>query len=444
MPKEYEIEPVTRLEGHGGLKLVLSDDGKKVIDVQFNVTTTRFFEKFLEGRFMEHVPRITPRICGICPIPHHLTATKAVEDVWGVEIPEPAYKLRQLLMNAKQYSSHVLHFYALAAPDFLYGPFAPASKRNVVQIIKDLPEVGAMVMKMMDFGQNLCADIGGKSVHPVVGIPGGMKKPFTEELRDKYLKQIDEQIEFTKKTVDIAKAVVNAYMDVIKTIGTVPTWYVGIAKPDGTHDIYDGDIVLVSPDGKKKHYPNRDYLNVLAEHITSHNYGTHIYVKEAGYPDGIVRANTLAMTNCCEKMATPLAEAARKEMYDTFGTTVIHNVFAYHWARIIEVVEAIEMIKTLLEDPDIVSTDIKTMDVEPKEGVGIGITEAPRGILIYNLWSDDKGICKKANLLVATNHNLGGIDKTVKAVAKQIFEENALDVIGPKLPKIEDGKTLLG
>ncbi|MBD3351735.1 MAG: Ni/Fe hydrogenase subunit alpha, partial [Candidatus Lokiarchaeota archaeon] len=223
MPKVYDVEPVTRLEGHGGLKITLSDDGSKVLDAQFNVTTTRFFEKFVEGRFMEHVPRITPRICGICPIPHHLTATKAVESAWDVEIPEPALKLRQLLQNAKQYSSHLLHFYALAAPDFLYGPFAPPEKRNVVQVINDLPDAGKMALKMMDFGQNLCADIGGKSVHPIVGIAGGMKKPFTEDFRDKYLKQIDEQIEFTKKTVDIAKAVVEAYWPVIANVGTVPT-----------------------------------------------------------------------------------------------------------------------------------------------------------------------------------------------------------------------------
>jgi len=149
MPKTYEIEPVTRLEGHGGVVLKLNDDGS-VNDVQFTVGSTRFFEKFVTGRYMEHIPRITPRICGICPIPHHLTPTKAVEDAWGVQIPKPAYKLRQLLQNAKQYSSHAIHFYALAAPDFIYGPFADPAKRNVVQVIKDMPAEGKMAMEMME------------------------------------------------------------------------------------------------------------------------------------------------------------------------------------------------------------------------------------------------------------------------------------------------------
>jgi len=176
--KVYEVEPVTRLEGHGGLRLILGEDGKTVKDVQFNITSTRFFEKLCEGRFAEHVPRITNRICGICPIPHHIAPTKAIEKAWDVEIPRAAYKLRQLFMNAKQYSSHVLHFYALAAPDFLYGPLAPAAKRNVVNIIKDLPAEGAMALNMMDFGQNICHAIGGKLVGPIAAIVGGMRNPF--------------------------------------------------------------------------------------------------------------------------------------------------------------------------------------------------------------------------------------------------------------------------
>jgi F420-non-reducing hydrogenase large subunit len=443
MPKTYEVEPVTRLEGHGGLKIVLSDDGKQVLDAKFSIQSTRFFEKFVEGRYMEHVNRITPRICGICPIPHHLAPTKAVEAAWGVTPPPAAVKLRELLINAKQYSSHVLHFYALAAPDFLYGPFAPAAKRNVVQVIADLPEAGAMALKMMDFGQNLCAAIGGKSVHPIVAIPGGMKKPFTEDLRDKFLKQLDEQVQFTLKTVDIALAVVNAYWGVIANVGTIPTWYVGMAQPDGTHSIYDGDLVTVSPDGVKKHFKPADYLDAIAEQVVDHSYATHTYVKEAGPVDGIYRSNCLAMTNSCERMATPLADGALKAMQEKCGGKIIHNVFAYHWARIIETVEAIEKIATLLKDPDIVSTDIKVADVTPKAGRGVGLVEAPRGTLIYDLTGDEKGIVQKANLMVATNHNIGGINKTVLAVAKQVFEQNALDVVGPMLPEIK-GKTLLG
>ena len=429
MVKEIEVEPVTRLEGHGGLHIKIGDDGT-VQDVQFNITSTRFFEKFVEGRYCEHIPRITPRICGICPIPHHITPTKAVEDAWGVQIPTPAYKLRQLLMNAKQYSSHALHFYALAAPDFLLGPMADPALRNVVHVINQMPDVGAMALKMMDFGQKLCAAVGGKSVHPISAIVGGMKKALDEDVRDKFLKQINDQVEWSKKTVEIGLKVVEDYWDVVANVGVVPTYYFGMTK-NGVHDIYDGDIRIVTPDGQKIDYDYHNYLEALGEHIPEHSYATHMYYKPAGYPDGIYRANCLAMTNAADKMATPLADEALQAMKAKIGD-VSHHTFAYHWARLIELVESIEVIANLLQDPDVVNPDCKTLDVEPREGSGVGMTEAPRGILLYNIFSDNQGICKKANLLVATNHNIAGIEKTLMHVAKQVFEDKALE--GLKLP----------
>ncbi|MHA2006767.1 MAG: Ni/Fe hydrogenase subunit alpha [Promethearchaeota archaeon] len=429
MAKEIDVEPVTRLEGHGGLKVVLGDDGK-VQDVQFNITSTRFFEKFLEGRYCEHIPRITPRICGICPIPHHLSPTKAVEDAWGVDIPTPALKLRKLLINAKQYSSHALHFYALAAPDFLLGPMADPGLRNVVHVINQMPDVGAMALKMMDFGQKLCATIGGKSVHPISAIVGGMKKAMDESARDLFLKQIEDQVEWTKKTVDIGLKVVEDYWDVVANVGVVPTYYAGMTK-NGVHDIYEGDIRIVSPTGEKFDYPPQKYLDALGEHIPKHSYATHMYYKPAGYPEGIYRANTLAMINAADKMATPLADEALSAMRAKVGA-VPHHTFAYHWARLIELVESIEMIATLLQDPDIVNPDCKTLDVQPREAEGVGLVEAPRGLLLYHIFSDADGICKKANLLVATNHNIAGIEKTLKHVAKQVFEDKVLE--GLKLP----------
>lgn len=429
MVNEIDVEPVTRLEGHGGLKITLTDDGK-VQNVQFNITSTRFFEKFLEGRYCEHIPRITPRICGICPVPHHLAPTKAIEDAWRIEIPTPALKLRKLLINAKQYASHTLHFYALAAPDFLLGPMADPALRNVVHIINKMPEVGAMALKMMDFGQKLCAQIGGKSVHPVSAIVGGMKKPLDESARDLFLKQIEDQVEWAKKTVDIGLKVVEDYWDVVANVGVVPTYYAGMTK-NGIHDIYEGDIRIVTPEGQKLDYPPQQYLEILGEHIPEHSYATHIYYKPAGYPEGIYRANTLAMINAADKMATPLADEALKAMRAKIGV-VPHHTFAYHWARLIELVESIEMIAMLLQDPDIVNPDCKTLDVQPREADGVGLVEAPRGLLLYHIWSDAEGICKKANLLVATNHNIAGIEKTLMHVAKQVFEDKILENL--KLP----------
>ncbi len=430
MTKTLKIEPVTRLEGHANLTIKLKDDGK-LDNVQLNVLSTRFFEKFAEGRYCEHIPRITPRICGICPIPHHLTPTLAVEDAWGVKVTRTADLLRRLMMNAKQYASHALHFYALAAPDFLYGPFAPVEKRNVVAVINALPDVGKMALEMMDFGQKICAEIGGKAVHPVAAVVGGMRKPLTEEKRDLFLKQVEKQLEATTKTVEIGKKVVTDYMDVVKA-AVCPTWYGGVVKKDDTkvHDIFDGKLAFSSPDGKMSYFEPRKYMDAIAEHIAPHSYATHTYYKPAGYPAGIYRVNTLAMINTCEKMQTPLADATLKEFRGALGRPS-HHTFAFHWARLIELVEALELIKTYLEDKDICGTDIK-VDVTPKAGEGVGLTEAPRGILIYHITSDADGICQKLNLLVATNHNIAGIEKSVEQVAKAVLEGNLLKSL--KLP----------
>ncbi len=430
MVKELKIEPITRVEGHGGLRIVMGKDGK-VKDAQFNIPTARFFEKLCEGRNIEHIPRITSRICGMCPIPHNLTPTKAIEDLWNVEIPTPALKLRKLLMNAKQYSSHLLSFYALSAPDFLVGPFADPASRNIIHLINKMPEIGKMAFKMMDFGQKLCAEIGGKSVHSTSPIIGGMMKPMDVNTCDKFLKQVEEQIEFTKKTSELVLKIVEDYWDVIDKIAVIPTYYLGMTK-NGVHDIYEGDIRIMTPDGEKKDYDAHKYLDIFGEHIVNHSYASHLYYKPAGYPDGIYRAGSLGMINAADKMATPLADDALKVFREKFGP-ISHNTFAYHWARLVETIEAIELIKQLLEDPDICNPECKNPNVNPREGEGIAITEAPSGLLLYHIWSDEEGFCKKLNLIVSTNHNIAGIEKSILYTAKQVLDEKILDSI--KLPE---------
>ncbi len=419
--KTIRIDPVTRLEGHGALTIKLGKDGK-VKDVQFNVGSTRFFEKFLHGRPMEEAPRITPRICGICPEPHHLASTKAVEDAWDVTPPPAAIKLRRLLLEAKQLSSHAIHFYALAAPDFVFGPFADPAVRNIAAVLKHLPDVAVQAIKIMEYGQELCRDVGAKAVHPVTAIAGGMLNPLSEESRDNWLKAHEELMENVVKTVELAKTVVNMYMDVITKVAVTPTYYVGLTN-EGVLDIYDGNLRIMDPDGKiVQDFPVQEYVKYFGEHIPSHSYATHIYYKPVGYPDGIWRANTLARCNVADKMATPIAQEALEEMRSVVGRPS-HHTFAYHWARIIELVQAAEWIKTLLEDPEIVSTDIKLSDIERKAGNGVGCVEAPRGTCLHNYECDENGIITAANMVIATNHNIAGIEKSLMTAAKQIFED---------------------
>lgn len=429
--KTVKIAPVTRLEGHGELTLKLGKDGK-VKDVQFNVSSTRFFEKFLEGRYGEEAVRIAPRICGICPEPHHLASTKAVEAAWDITPPPAAIKVRRLLINAKQFSSHALHFFALAAPDFLAGPLGDPAKRNVVAIIKALPDVGKMALEMMQFGQDLCAAIGGKAIHPVTSIPGGLTNPFSAEKRDEYLKRSEKVLEWTTQTVDLAKKVVQDYWDPITKLAVTPTYYLGMHN-QGKHEIYDGNVRVMDPSGKiVADFKPKDYRKYYGEYVSDHSYATHVYYKPEGYPKGVWRANTLARCNVVDQMATPLAQEALKEMRDALGRP-IHATFAYHWARIIELVEALEEITGLLKDPQIVSSDIKLSDVTPKKGDGVGCVEAPRGTLIHHYWTDENGIITKANMIVATNNNIAGLEQSLMTAAKQIFEEKALDSL--KLPE---------
>jgi F420-non-reducing hydrogenase large subunit len=231
--------------------------------------------------------------------------------------------------------------------------------------------------------------------------------------------------------VEIGLKVVDDYWDVVTKVGVVPTYYAAMTN-NGVHDIYEGNIRIVTPDGKKIDYDYHKYLDALGEHVSKHSYATHMYYKPAGYPEGIYRANTLAMINAADKMATPLADEALKAFRAKTGP-ISHHTFAYHWARLIELVESIEVVKTLLEDPDVCNPDCKTLDVEPREGEGIGLVEAPRGLLLYHIWSDAEGMCKKANLLVATNHNIAGIEKSLMHVAKQVFEDKVLEKV--KLPQ---------
>jgi F420-non-reducing hydrogenase large subunit len=429
--KTIRIDPVTRLEGHGSLTLKLGKDGK-VKDVQFNVNSTRFFEKFLEGRPMEEAPRIAPRICGICPIPHHLASVKAVEAAWGVTPTPTAVKLRRLMIEAKQFSSHVIHFYALAAPDFVYGPFGNPADRNVAAVLRDLPDVAVQAIKMMEFGQELIKTVGAKAIHPTTAIPGGMLTSLKEKDRDFFLGRLEEIQQLTLNTVDLAKKVVTDYLDVVTKVAVTPTYYIGLSNK-GTLDIYDGTVRVQEPDGEiVADFEPKDYTKYYGEYVSNHSYATHMYYKPAGYPEGIWRANTLARCNVNERMATPLADAALKEMRELVGRPS-HHTFAYHYARIIETVQAFEWIAKLLNDPDICDTDVKVADVEPKAGNGVGIVEAPRGILLHNYVSDDKGMLTKANLVVATNNNIAGIEKSLMVAAKQIFEDKALE--GLKLPE---------
>lgn len=413
------IEPLTRVEGHGKVTITLDESGKPV-DVKLHITALRGFEQFVVGRPAEEVPRIVPRICGICQTAHHLASVKAVDAAWGAEIPSAANKLRELMHLGNMVHSHALHFYFLAAPDFVLGPDADPTVRNIIGVIDKAPEVAKKAIALRKFGQSIVEKIGSKAIHPVTAIPGGLSKSLKEEERDEFLKEIDTMIEYAKDGIDLIKSLNEQYLDVAKSLGVIDTWYLGLVK-DGKHDFYDDTLRFISPDGKEKmEFKPSEYLDYIGEHVVSHSYVKYPYNKKIGYPDGLYRVGPLAMLNVCDAMATPLAEEARKEFAETFGRPANQSL-AYNHARLIEILAACEKIKELLNDSEITSTDVRA-EVEPKAGNGVGVVYAPRGTLFHNYETDDNGIVVKANMIVATTHNVPTMEKAIQQAASEVFK----------------------
>jgi len=413
------IEPLSRLEGHGKVSITLDDTGKPT-DVKLHITALRGFEQFVVGRPAEEVPRIVPRICGICQTPHHLASVKAVDAAWGAEVPSAAEKLRELMHLGNMMHSHALHFYYLAAPDFVLGPDSDPAARNIIGVIGAVPEVAKKAIAMRRVGQAIVETVGGRAIHPVTGVPGGVSKALSEEKRDELLNEIDEMIAYGQDGIALIKSLNEKYMDLAKTLGVIDTWYLGLVK-DGKHNFYGDTLRFMSPDGKQiTDFKPSEYLDNIGEHVVEHNYVKYPYNKKVGYPEGLYRVGPLGMINVCDSMPTPLAEEARKDFADTFGKPANQSL-AYNHARLIELLASCERVKELLEDSEITSTDIKA-EVEPKAGNGVGAIYAPRGTLIHNYETDDKGIVVKANMIVATTHNVPTMEKAIQQAAEVIFK----------------------
>ncbi len=430
----YEINPLTRVEGQGKISLILDKEEKHVENVRFHVQNSRFYEKLCEGRNAEYIPQITNSLCE-----NNFAATKAIEAAWRIKIPETAYKLRQLFMHANQYHSHLRHFWIFSSPDLLYGFNSRIQNRNINKIFKDYPEKTNMIFKMMDFGQKIGKAIGGKFFGSVSTIPGGMKNKFSSSLRDGFLAQISDQLEHLQIFVKFAKDLLNKNFENFQKFKVNPVFFISMAKKVNDkyiHDLYEGNLVFLSLKGQKIEYNPEDYQKVIGERSLPHSYATHTYYKPMGYPKGIMSANSLARINICDEMGTPWAEQERINMVKKWKndeTSVIYNPFAFHWARIVETVSAFENITMLLKDSSILSSDIKTKDIKPQKGRGIGMVEAPDGNQIYDIFTDKEGICKKLNILTGTNHNVAAIENNLLEVSNQIFENQSNETMTQQL-----------
>ncbi len=432
MGKKITIEPITKIEGHGKVTIHLDDEGN-VAESRFHVIEFRGFEKFCEGRMFWEMPVITERACGICPVSHHLASAKACDDLLGIDIPPAAKKLRELMHMGQTIHSHALHFFFLAASDFVLGPDADPEQRNVIGIIAADPELGKKAIKLRKIGQTMIERIGGRAIHPVTAIPGGMSKPLSHEDRFIMLKEIDEAIDLAKVGLSVGKGVFEKYADIVPTFANIKTKHMGLVK-DGNLELYDGQLRIIGEDGNTlAEFDPRNYLDYIGEHVESWSYLKFPFYKKDGWPKGIYRVAPLARLNVADSISTPLAGAELKEFKQLGNGEPVQATLYYHLARLIELLYAAERAKQLLLDDEIVSRDVR-IKVERKEGEGIGCIEAPRGTLFHHYWTDDIGRITRANLIVATVNNNPAINMSVSEVAKTFVKggevkEGALNMV---------------
>jgi len=415
--EKITIEPVTRIEGHAKVTIHMNDNGS-VDHAYFHVNEFRGFEKFCEGRMVFEMPQITPRICGICPVSHHLAAAKAGDLVMGVKPPRTASLLRELMHMGQIIQSHGMHFFELAGPDLILGFDADPAIRNVVGLIGADPALTLRAVELRKYGQDIIYQVGGRRIHPNFAVPGGVNRAMTEEKRDHMLIGLDQAIETTQIGIQLIKDWVDANIEDIEKFAVFHTGYFGLVTPENGLELYDGNIRLVDKDGEElENFKSQNYLDIISEHVEDWSYLKFPYYKKMGWPEGVYRVGPLGRLNVVEKIDTPLAQE-EFEVYRQIndGKPVYHTLY-YHYARLIETLFAIERARELLEDPDLMGNDILNRKYDFK-GESVGVIEAPRGTLFHHYWAKPNGQLERVNLIVSTGHNNWAMSEAVDSVAK--------------------------
>ncbi len=438
MGSEILIDPITRLEGHGRIHIFLDDDGE-VDRAYLQIPELRGFETFARGRRAEDMPQITSRICGVCPMAHHMAGTKTLDDLYHVDPPPAATKVREMVYDAFMVEDHALHFFFLGGPDFVVGPSAPKAERNVLGVIGKVGlEVGKEVIGVRKELRGLISDAAGKVIHPVFGLPGGISQPVSPELRDRFAAGAARAVEFGKFALQVFRDVVlsnREYVDLVTSEAyTHRTYYLGLVDERNRVNYYDGRLRVVDPDGAELvTFPAREYLDHVAEHVEPWSYLKFCYLRDVGWKgftdgvdSGVFAVAPLARLNASEGMSTPVAQEAYEELCSTLGGKPVHYTLATHWARLVELVNAAERMAELAADPDITSPEVRRIPTEtPTEG--IGVVEAPRGTLIHHYATDERGLITQANLIVATQNNAARIALSVDKAAKALVHGAEVD-----------------
>jgi NAD-reducing hydrogenase large subunit len=415
--QKITIEPVTRIEGHAKVTIRMNDAGK-VDHAYLHVNEFRGFEKFCEGRMVIEMPMITPRICGICPVSHHLAAAKAGDAVFGAQPPRPAALLRELMHMGQVVQSHGMHFFELAGPDLLLGFDADPAIRNAGGLLAANPELTIKAINLRKWGQEIIATLGGRRIHPNFAVPGGVNKALSAAEREKILAGYDDAIATIQVGLAIMKDWAEKNAEDINKFAVFPTGYLGLVDENNALELYDGQIRLIDSTGKElEKFDPSLYLDYIAEHVENWSYLKFPYYKKLGYPHGVYRVGPLGRCNNSDSITTPLANAELQKFKSIHGGKPVENTLYYHYARLIETLYAAENVKLLLDDPDILSREILNtcVNLQPE---GVGVIEAPRGTLIHHYWVNENAQLQKVNLIVSTGHNNWAMSEAVDSVAK--------------------------
>ena len=438
MSQRITIDPITRLEGHGKIEIFLDDSGE-VANAYLQIPELRGFERFCIGRAAEEMPRITQRICGVCPSAHHMASARALDDLYHVDPPPAAHKIRELFYNLFMFEDHTLHFYFLGGPDFIVGPTAPAGARNIVGVIGKVGlEIGGQVIEARKIAREFMAEMAGKVIHPVFGLPGGVSKPLKADMVGRLKAAAPRLIDFAQFSLKAFHDIVlgnQAYVDtILADYYAHRTNYMGMVDANGKNTYYRGNVRVIDPTGKRlAEFPPQDYLKHIAEHVEPWSYIKFPFLKTPGWKgfvdgpsSGLYRVAPLARLNVADGMATPLAQAHYEEFFTVLGGKPVHSTLATHWARLIEALQATETIQALAHDPEILSPVVRKLpEAAPTEG--IGIVEAPRGTLIHHYATDPNGILTMVNLIVATVHNSAPIQMSIDKAARGVIHGGKVD-----------------
>jgi len=427
MAQRIVIDPVSRIEGHAKITIHLDDNGQ-VSNARFHVTEFRGFEKFCEGRPLWEMAGITSRICGICPVSHLLASAKAADHILAVTIPPAAEKLRRLMNLGQIIQSHALSFFHLSAPDLLLGMESDPARRNVFGLIAAAPELARGGIRLRQFGQEIIEQLGGKKIHPAWAVPGGVRAPLSASGRDQIRAGVAEARATALDAIERFKRLLERYKEESQIFGNFPTLFMGLVGADSAWEHYGGHLRFVDGAGNviaDRLDPAR-YHEFIGEAVEPWSYLKFPYYRPIGYPDGAYRVGPLARLNICTHIGTPLADAELRE-FRAQGSGAVTSSFFYHYARLIEILAAIEHTDLLLDDADILSERLRA-DAGINALEGVGVSEAPRGTLFHHYQVDEHGLVKHVNLLIATGQNNLAMNRTVAQIARHYIR-------GPQIPE---------